>query len=407
MKHNVMKKLCVALVAGVVSLLALADGLLNLREFIVGEGLNIANLVDGGAAGTDYAASTPPVNVFDGICVSDDSNDRWLGEINKKDTIGTNTYLKLMLPFGYTFKVESYKLWKLSVGGYADDRTPTAWLFYGITPAGEEVLLSEVTDHNAYSSTKDSSFPVTNHVDEVFTGVKFVPTATPCYRYDWMGWDVGLMELEVFVDVVSVPVNLRDFIVGEGLNITNLVDGGVASGSVGGGGQYHPSYPPINAFDGICVSDDANDRWLGEIANGTYLTLMMPRGYTSSIVSYRLCKSSGGDSGYARLRAPMAWEFYGLRTGNEPPVLLSSATNDVTLVSGDVLTIEVTNDMQFVGYKWKPADSRGRWELMRKEEGDENYEGAFKVDWDVGLMELEIVVKNIVVPRKGTVMMFR
>ncbi len=381
------------------------EEIVNLREVIEAHGLMVGDFVDGGVAKTNYHADYPPSNAFDGICTCENTTEndslRWLGEINlTNSTEAVGTYLKLMLPYGSSFKIESYKLWRLSTGGETYFRTPISWRFYGITAEGDEILLSEESDNKSLLSKDNITIAVTQETDRKFIGIKFVPTKSEGCQQNWLYWDVGLMELEIFVKDVFIPTNLRKFIVDMGLNITNHVDGGRGTANRWDGGQYLSSYPPVNAFDGICdIEKNDSLRWLGEIGNNTYLKLMLPKGYTCGVVSYTLWKYPGSSQLYAQRRTPITWEFYGITSTNKPAVLLSAVTNCVDFVSKFSQTINITNDMSFIGFQWIPKDSKARNDYMTT--------GKDRTDWDVGLSEFEIMVKDIKQTPKGTVIIIR
>ena len=90
---------------------------------------------------------------------------------------------------------------------------------------------------------------------------------------------------------------------------TPVIDGG--TGGTGSTAQYHSSYGPEKAFDGITYSTDHTTRWLGSIQNGTYLLYALPEEYSSpfQLQGYRVHTLSIGD--YAQERSPRSWELYG------------------------------------------------------------------------------------------------
>ncbi len=162
-----MARIGVFLIAMVVAGMATAaDGVWNLREYLLLSGFDVVSLVDGGititegdndaqiTAGSQYAADFGPEKAFDGVCTSSDASDRWLGEIS------TGTYLELALPKGYSCDLSSYRLWRLNTGGYPTERTATQWRMFGITENGEEVLLSECAEESS-ELTASNSWTVT------------------------------------------------------------------------------------------------------------------------------------------------------------------------------------------------------------------------------------------------------
>ena len=75
---------------------------------------------------------------------------------------------------------------------------------------------------------------------------------------------------------------------------TPVIDGG--TGGTGSTAQYHSSYGPEKAFDGITYSTDHTTRWLGSIQNGTYLLYALPEEYSSpfQLQAYRVHTLSCG-----------------------------------------------------------------------------------------------------------------
>ncbi len=143
-------------------------------------------------------------------------------------------------------KVASYKLWRL----YADsslssDRTPSEWEFYGVTAAGETNQLHKVTSADGVSwPTTEASlelFP-SDHADVGYVEFIWIPKKTPCSSGS-ESWDVGLMELEIFVEPLAIPETARTvtFVDKDG----NIIDTDVVEG--GEAGAVAPEPP---AYDG-------------------------------------------------------------------------------------------------------------------------------------------------------------
>ncbi len=405
-----MKKSVISVIAIMVAASLFAtDEVYNLRDYIISEGYSIATFIDGGEADVEYHKDYGPLNAFDGFCeiegeaseeaVSEAIKIRWLGETDD------GTYLKFMLPHGWTCDIDSFKMW--NVVGKADweisNRAPTGWQFFGITEDGVEISLSDVVYDGTLRNVANKSLlvnitPMPENAGKRFIGFKWIPRPTDT-TFDW---DVGLMELEIFVKNIVKPVNLRDYITGQGYNITNFVYGGVSSSLASEYNvdrQYADDYGPVNAFDGICITNKSSLRWLGEIRYKTFLELRLPAGYSCDIHSYRMWRLSIGagdktDNWNVTERSPKAWMFYGLTKDGEELLLSEVAdTNAVHQVENFAVNVELPPEMsgkEFVGFKWIPTNSVAYLDRQ-------NYEYA------VGLMEFEIFANKVSSPKERDV----
>jgi len=155
-------------------------------------------------AGTQYAASTPPSNAFDGEKYDSSTSKRWLCELSKKPyvqaSVGSAYHSKVyLMPVGY-------RLWRLNTANSGYGRSPKDWTFVGILSDGTEVTLDTVTDYTSWGSGNEESdrlrtFALSNVPDGDYRGFKFVPTKSQSDGY------VGLLELEVLVQEVSAGGN--------------------------------------------------------------------------------------------------------------------------------------------------------------------------------------------------------
>ena len=164
---------------------------------------------------------------------------------------------------------------------------------------------------------------------------------------------------------------------------TPVIDGG--TGGTGSTAQYHSSYGPEKAFDGITYSRDETTRWLGSIQNGTYLLYALPEEYSSpfQLRGYRVHALSIGD--YAKERSPRSWELYGntdagaaadadtweLIDGQSGVVWSFSSTGEDA--SHYILEFSVTPTTSYRAFKFVPLTS------ARPSSSD---------TWTTGLMEL-------------------
>ncbi len=278
---------------------AFAEGTVcNLTDFLNADGPGpVYDYVEGGSASPQYLRTYGPDRAFDGVTSSSDQQLRWLG------SIVNDTYLKIGLPSGHTCSAAAYRIHKLTSGHPLAERHPTAWRFYGITAANEEVLLDEWTGIAA--ARLDEAFPVTAPVGK-FVAFKWVPTDSAVRGKET--WDVGLMEFEI--SITNLTRNIRDLLGEKGYDVQTYV-GGMASAD---------TLPAKNAFNGVTAGSDIAQRWLGSIAGGTYLQLILPDGCSCEIDSYTLWPLTTGNDAAARF--PTAWRFYGL-TANGDEMLLS------------------------------------------------------------------------------------
>ncbi len=357
----------------------------NLRNFLIAEGFDVGTFIDGGSSSTKY----PVGNTFDGIYEGEGV--RWLGEIKDK------TYLRVMLPAGYSCDVGSYKMWRLNAGYNIEERTPTQWELFGITKHGEEVSISTGSIGIDEFMGKDHVIVPVEPAEagaREFIGFKWAPLASPGNSIENLEYTVGLMEFEIFVKNISAPsvtgvYNLLDCRFDDGLEVT--VNGGTA------GTHYHASFSYLNAFDRVCVLNDTNKRWLGSIGNGTFLEYRLPQGYSCEIDSYAMWRLCSNDSLYTS-RAPTKWTLYGITSGGGlVPVSSTGQTENKWLQQFSRLMIEVpsaeTQGRRFTGFKWVPEYSK------RCEAQDEV--------WNVGLMEFEVFVKNVSLIPRGTAILVR
>ncbi len=373
----------------------------NLHDFLVGEGYDVANYVDGGR--TNQTVSTFPArNAFNGT--ADDGDDgRWLGEIRE------DVSLRVMLPAGYSCDLGGYSLWRLNTGAdFEAERTATQWRMYGITENGEEVLLSDCSEDVTDIMTKDAWTVVIDPKGDQhsFVGFRWVPATSSGLKRSSLGWTVGLMELELFVKNVSTPAetgvwNLRDYMVRKGYDTKNYADGGVEKtvtdtrkdSTV----QCAGGYGADKAFDGVLTPTDDAYRWLGELRNGTFLTLMLPTGYSCGIDSYRLWRQSMRVNTVrddVPERAPTAWTFCGITEEGETVELSAIETNRLQNVDFMSVDVEGSSDRRFIGFTFKPTDS------FALTYAQTNTTSVYNYNYPVCLMEFEVLVKDISAPEE-------
>ncbi len=382
------------------------SGVWNVRDFLAQKGFVLSEYVELGVEGgtsvgtAQSAKSAPTRNAFDGVCVETNKTQRWLGEIDNK------TFLKVMLPGGYSCGIDSYRMWRIntradtSTRDDTKDRAPTAWLFYGITADGEEIELSSVAETNRLQETGFIAVDVVDPpVDQRFVGFMFVPTnaVSLTVQADASGkkynYTVGLAEFEIIVKDISSMDS----------GIYNLVDypfGGDRQVELAGGtaGTEYPSsgFDFTFASDGLCTVNDTAKRWLGSIQNNTYLEYRLPDGYSCEIDSYMMWRNCSSDSLYLD-RAPDKWTLYGItkKDGEREVISSTGDTADTRLQDSSMLKVDVkpeeTNGKRYVGFKWVPEDSaRCRYNAT--------VASSKKDSWTVGLMEFQIFVKNVTTP---------
>ncbi len=204
------------LFAGAVLLPCAAFSESSLYEKIKNAGITPATCISGGSAGVEYHGDYGPGKAFDGITESNNDTERYLGKISK----GAHLHVKVPNVVASSVKPVKYRVWRLSTSWSVIGRAPIAWNFYGITPDGKTNLISTVTldDSNAWDAGKGvdndgngtgtgefrefSDFDFTK--GDQFTGFVWKPTAsnfTKEGKYD--DWDVGLMELEIFIEDID------------------------------------------------------------------------------------------------------------------------------------------------------------------------------------------------------------
>lgn len=151
---------------------------------------------------------------------------------------------------------------------------------------------------------------------------------------------------------------------------TPVISGGSA------GAQYHSSYGPEKAFDGVTYSSDESMRWLGDMSKGTFLQISWPdTGEYPPVIlsSYKLHGLSVGS--YAWERSPTAWSIYGLSVLDEW-ILLDNRTG----VVWDKSLAEETSSKEFEVASVAPCKAFKFVPEASNRSGE---------SWTVGLMELE------------------
>lgn len=162
------------------------------------------------------------------------------------------------------------------------------------------------------------------------------------------------------------PVSLDEWVKAQGLS--PIIDGGAA------GTEYYEANGPEIAFDGVTYSDRYQDRWLGCIANGTYLKYGLPDELTKqfSVSGYRL-HSLSTSTAYKE-RAPRSWAIYGHANASAAAddagwVLIDEQTDvqwpfetgayDSTVPSTQfVLEFTLASPVTYKAYKYVPLSSK-------------------------------------------------
>lgn len=160
--------------------------------------------------------------------------------------------------------------------------------------------------------------------------------------------------------------------------------------------EYHSSYGPEKAFDGVTYSSNERDRWLGNIKNGTYLQYDIPVDFYSSnmvsLVSYRLYALSCAASNEAR--TPTSWSLYGRRPGSDEWELVDRR-EDVQwpFKTGNYTTTEEKYILQFDLPSSLLANYYQAFKFVP--ESSEHLINTPSDSWSAGLMEIEFLVNSI------------
>ncbi len=315
-------------------------GLMELELMIAVEGMPGFNLVEWMRANqyevANYVSGSGESSfAFDGVFAGGADNlvKRWLGRITSDEA--TTAYLRLDVPsdaFPDGLYPLGYRISRLAVGANRFAMAPDAWKFYGVTKAGEKHLLSTVgpdtlgaiyekTWHDNASETPDAdddpeSFGFTGFVNTNsvrYVSFLWVPTSTSVFTENPDAEiNVGLMELEIFVDDVTLPVavNLRDQMVASGCVMKNYVVGR---------NNFQGNYHGYHAFDGVTstTADKTAAQWMATMTADASTTADLEVTVPSELYPigcklkyYRFHRMSAGWQ--YNLRAPQTWTLYGV-----------------------------------------------------------------------------------------------
>ncbi len=378
---------------------------------IQGAGTALTNAL-GQAA--QYPNGYQPYRAFDGVA---DGNQytRWLGQIRADSldvenfNVGESAFLSFGMPdvFSKGCRILGYRLHRLYTGSGSESyRLPLAWELWGVTEGGITGRISKV-EYAQSSDLWDMSVTRESHKvnvpDNPTNYVRFVwvPTKTSNTQND-LAWNVGLMELEIYVEDPSDGMpgfSLAEYMRMNDIAVTDHVLGGTENE------QYlvndTTNGVPVNAFDGSFRSTseykvEVSPYWVGSTAKGVYLQIDVPESaYPDGIcpVGYRVSRLATGEERIAL--APTAWKFYGVTKSNETN-LLNEVTSERTLTWGAYggaatadnpqryasTEIDNTNQTKYVSFIWKPSASAVTG--LR--------------EWDVAVSEFEVFVDDTAYP---------
>ncbi len=367
-----MKKLfCAGLTAAlvVVASRACAESV-SLHTMITEAGYAASECISGVA----FHASFTPDKAFNGDTTTAKDDYRWLGCIKK------GTYLAVRLPADLNaVKVTSYKLWRLYASSTLSSvRTPSEWEFYGVTAAGETNQLHKVTsaDGVSWPTTEPSSlelFP-SDHADVGYVEFIWVPKKTPSSA-STESWDVGLMELEIFVEPLAIPETDR---------IVTFVDkdGNVIDTVVVEGGEAGAVAPEPPAYDGYKFY--AWDKDFSNVREDMTVTALYHRLYTVTFVNpdETVLKTETVEETHDATAPDMTDRKY-----NDAP--FKEWNVDFSNVAGDLTVTAVYYDMHTVtfvnpdGEVLKTESVADTFAAMAPDMTGKTYEGETFLGWEV------------------------
>ena len=367
------------------AILPAAAAEINLRNWLADNGVDVASCVSGEGHHSSYG----PARLFDGVKVvssqADAQANRWLADEAKGSFAG---YAEISIPdslFALSddgVVLRRMRLWRYSSQSdtMAVNRAPAMWTIYGATDDGEWEVLAEKDSRVEWTSDMAYfDFDIPASALRACRRFRFLPTASHASATNPNGisytWQIGAMELELFVEVSTASSNLRDIVANAGMTVADCVTGT----------DTHSSYPVANLFDGLGMDGVQNTaiRWLaGQNSAATAsATFRIPDEITDGgktdyvLKGYRLWKNVNGTTGDAR--APTTWVVSGSVDG-QFWAELHSVSNAAVAWASDELSkqFELPTNATPVRYlKFQPLSSNSTYE------------------WRVGLHELEYLVE--------------
>lgn len=359
---------------------------INLRNWLADNGFDVASCVSGAGHFSSYG----PEKLFDGVKVvssqADAQSSRWLADEAKESFAG---YAEISVPDSlFASSTDGVVLRRMRVWRYSSqsdtlavNRAPATWRIYGATGDGEWKVLAEKDSRVEWSDDMAYfDFDIPASALRACRRFKFVPTASHASATNPGGiaytWQIGAMELELFVEVSTASFNLRDLV----------ADAGVTVADCATGTDFLASYPVSNLFDGLGMDGVQNTsiRWLagqGSAATAS-ATFRIPDEITDGgkadyvLKGYRLWKNVNGTTGDNR--APTTWVVSGSVDGQFWTELHSVSNSAVTWASDELSKqFEIPANTTPVRYlKFQPLSSASTYE------------------WRVGLHELEYFVET-------------
>ena len=316
--------------------IAVASGIaeeVNLRDWLAGNGIDVAGCVSGEGHLTDYA----PAVLFDGITEPENPDaakkNRWLVNEDKGSFAGFATIAAPETLFANQDEglvLARYRIWRYSSKSdiYNINRAPATWVLYGSNDGTSWEIVDEQAgafDWSELPSDIENEPPAYIEVEvpegarKSYRQFKFKPTASHASWSNPNGimyeWQIGAMELELFVEPMTVSSrfsNLREVIRSAGVDIASCVTDG----------DSHSDYPATKLFDGAGMGVvDTSLRWLAAQwdFSKVHATIKIPDavindGSTGFILrGYRMWRNVNGEAGLKR--APTAWIVYGSNDG--------------------------------------------------------------------------------------------
>ncbi len=321
-----MKKLLITIGASVGFAASVNATEVNLRDWLAGNGINVAGCV----SGEGHLQSYGPSVLFDGVTdpanATEATANRWLADEAKGTFTGYATIAAPDTLFATPdagLVLTRYRVWRyssLSPDNCHLHRAPATWVLYGSNDGSSWEVVDEhdtVEMWNGEPAYVEVEIP--EEAQTSYRRFKFLPTASRASSTDPNGigytWQIGAMELQLFVEPTTVSSqfsNLREVICDAGVGIASYVTSG----------NSHSSFPATKLFDGDGMGvENTSLRWLAAESSfdNAHATIEIPNTITDGgktdyiLKGYRMWRNVNGEAGIAR--APSTWTVYGSNDG--------------------------------------------------------------------------------------------
>lgn len=298
----------------------------NLRDWLAGNGIDVAGCVSGEGHHSSYG----PAVLFDGVTdpanATEAAANRWLANEAKGTFSGYATIAAPDTLFATPdagLVLSRYRVWRyssLSSDNCHLHRAPATWVLYGSNDGSNWDIVDE---HDTAELWNGEPAYIEVEIPEAarasYRRFKFLPTASRAFLTDPNGigytWQIGAMELQLFVEPTTVASrfsNLTEVIRGAEVDVPSCVTSG----------NTHSSFPATKLFDGEGMGvENTSLRWLAAESSfdGAHATIGIPNeatdgGRTDFILKgYRMWRNVNGQTGIDR--APATWTVYGSNDG--------------------------------------------------------------------------------------------